>query len=42
MLSRNENSTGIAAQNTLNSTKAAIINRKKVQIATIIGSDVTD
>ena len=42
MLLRNENSTGIAAQNALDSTRAAIIDGKKVRIATITGSDVTD
>ncbi len=41
MLSKNKDSTGRAAQDALNSTRAAIIAEKKVRIATTTGSDVT-
>ncbi len=41
MLSRNKDSTGIAAQDALNSTRAAIIEEKKVRITTTTGSDIT-
>ena len=41
MLSRNKDSIGIAAQDALNSTRAAIIEKKKVRIATTTGSDIT-
>ena len=41
MLSRNKDSIGIAAQDALNSTRAAIIEEKKVRIATTTGSDIT-
>jgi len=41
MLSRNEDLIGIAAQDTLNSTRAAIIEGKKVRIATTLYSNAT-
>ena len=41
MLSKNKDLIGRAIQDTLNSTRAAIIKGKKVRIATTIGSDIT-
>ena len=41
MLSRNKDSAGINAQDALSSTRAAIIDKKKVRIATTTGSDIT-
>jgi uncharacterized protein YijF (DUF1287 family) len=41
MLSKNKDLTGIAAQNALDSTRAAIIEEKKVRITTTISSDIT-
>ena len=41
MLSKNKDLTGIAAQNALDSTRAAIIEEKKVRITTTTGSDIT-
>ena len=41
MLLKNKDLTGIAAQDAFNSTKAAIIEGKKVQIATTTVSNVT-
>jgi len=40
MLLKNKDLTGIAAQDTLNSTRAAIIEEKKVQIVTTTGSNI--
>ena len=41
MLLKNKDLIGIAAQDALNNTRAAIIEEKKVRIATTTGSDVT-
>ena len=41
MLLKNKDLTGIAALDTFNSTRAAIIEEKKVRITTTISSDVT-
>jgi len=41
MLLKNKDLIGIAVQDAFNSTRTAIIEEKKVRIATTIGSDVT-
>jgi len=41
MLLRNNDSAGINIQDILRSTRAAIIDKKKVRIATIIGNNIT-